>query len=267
MAVRTLIADHDARDRRLLGVALGAEREFEVVAECESGRSAAAAIVAARPQAALLAVDLPDITGFELLELLPPRRRPLTVFVSAQRVHAARAFELGAAGYLLKPIEPRLLRRALERIQALLDDATEEGEGEAPPHSAEPHRSPSHDRRLAVRTGRGLSLVRAEDIHWIDAAGKYARLHLEGRSHLLRTTMKALEKRLDPDRFVRIHRSTIVNADRIAEVTPRAYGDHRVVLEGGQRLNLSRGYRSCLPRLLGRVDEAERRDGVDPRTS
>ena len=253
MRVRTLIADDDARERRLLSAALEAEGEFEVVAECTCGRDAAAAFGENRPDLALLEIDLPDMSGFDLLELIPPQGRPITVFVSTEEAHAARAFDYGPADFLLKPVRPERLRQAMAQIHARLDCS------ENARLSRQMRRmlsdlghQPAYDDRLAVRTDHGgFAFLKVEAIEWIDAAGKFVRLNTRAGAHLMRETMRSLEGRLDPSRFVRIHRSTIVNLNHVAEIRPREHGDHLVILDRGQRLNLSRSYRSKLPTLLG----------------
>ena len=189
---------------------------------------------------------MPGLDGFGVIQEVGVTRMPAVVFVTAYDEHALRAFEVHAVDYLLKPFDRERFRDALtaarERIEhKTVDDLRRQLEGllgEAP-------RTKKQD-RIVVKTAGRIHFLRVDDVDWIDAAGNYVRLNVNGKSHLLRETMTGIEERLDPDRFVRIHRSAIVNIERIKELVPGAHGDFEVVLQSGARLPLSR---SCRDRL------------------
>jgi two-component system LytT family response regulator len=265
--IRTLIVDDEPLARRRLRNLLRGADEFEVVGECANGREAVSAIRERTPDLVFLDVQMPDLDGFGVLAALGPTRLPVVVFVTAYDQYALRAFEFHALDYLLKPFDDerfektlgwarsqlreKQLHRLSERMVALLDDyrgGQEAGRGA----EAQPAGQPQLLTRLVVKSAGHVCFVRVEEIDWIEAEGYYARLHVGGKSHLLRETMAKLEAQLDPRRFLRIHRSTIVNLDRVRELRPQSHGEYAVILHDGTPLRLSRSYRDRLPALLGR---------------
>ena len=232
-----------------------------MVAECADGRSAVEAVRATRPDLLLLDVQMPELDGFGVLAALEERETPAVIFVTAYDAHALRAFEVRALDYLLKPFSDdrfaRALARAREeirtlglaalgrRVHALVAPPPTEGEPEveaAPPSGA--------GRLLIPEVGR-TRVVRLDRVDWIEAADYCVRVHLRDRSHLLRRSLSDLERELDPRRFVRIHRSAIVNVDRVAQIRPLFKGDAVVELEGGRELRVSRQHRA---RLLAAIE-------------
>jgi two-component system LytT family response regulator len=256
MPIRALIADDEAPARRRIRNLLRDRDEYQIVAEAKTGPEAVNAVRTHRPDLLFLDIQMPGLTGFEVLSSLDPGEVPITVFVTAYDDHAIRAFEAHAIDYLLKPFDDerfeaalkyagrRLREREAERLsgdlRALLDHSTAHG-------------LPSSSTRatFAVRKRDSIELVPAADIDWIEAAGDYVRLHAAGRAHLIRATLRDLEERLDPQSFLRIHRSTIVRSDRIERLIPRARGDYEVVLRDGTELRLSRTYRDRARTALG----------------
>jgi two-component system LytT family response regulator len=261
--IRTLIVDDEPTAREGIRQLLSGDPEIVVAGECADGRQASAAIRASAPDLVFLDVQMPELDGFGVLREVGVDAPPAFVFVTAYDQYALRAFEVHAIDYLLKPFTDERFRESLQRakqqvrqgqlvglsrkLAALLDSV--DGSGTAP------DRSSRHEylERLVVKSGGKVTLVRVTDIEWIDAEGDYVRIHVGKAWHLLRETMKSLEAQLDPERFVRIHRSTIVNLERIKELQPFFRGEYVVVLQSGITLKLSRGYRDHLEGRLGRA--------------
>jgi two-component system LytT family response regulator len=232
--IRALIVDDEPLAREAIRDLLTADGAFEIAGECESGEQAVAAIGELRPDVVFLDVQMPGIDGFGVVERVGVERMPLTVFVTAYDRYALQAFEAQALDYVLKPFDEDRFRRVLQRVR---------GRQGARPELAD---------RLAIKSGGRTVFLRRDEIVWFEASGNHVKVRTAGESHLLRETIKNLESRLDPDRFVRIHRSTIVNADHVREIRPWYTGEYVVVMQGGQELTLSRGYRANLPRLRSR---------------
>jgi two-component system LytT family response regulator len=175
---------------------------------------------------------------------------PSVIFVTAFDEYAVRAFEVSALDYLLKPIDPARFEQALARAVDRLRSARPDGGAELVAFLSRWRAERGYAARFVVRSGGKLTLVRTSDVDWIDAAGNYVRLHCGGRQHLLRETMKSIEARLDPDVFVRVHRSAIVNVDRIASLEPYFHGEYVVVMRDGTKLTSSRSHSGRLRALL-----------------
>jgi two-component system LytT family response regulator len=255
MPIRALIADDEAPARRRIRNLLRDRREYEIVAEAKTGPETVNAVRTHRPDLLFLDIQMPGLTGFEVLSSLDPAEVPITVFVTAYDDHAIRAFEAHAIDYLLKPFDDerfeaalryaarRLRERDAERLSGELRALLDHSPGD-------PTSSPARS-TFAVRKRDSIELVPAADIDWIEAAGDYVRLHAAGRAHLMRATLREVEERLDPHSFLRIHRSTIVRLDRMERLIPRARGDYEVVLHDGTELRLSRTYRDRVKAALG----------------
>ncbi len=246
---KILVVDDEPLARGKLLRLLAAEDGVEVIGEAASFAEAAQAIRALRPELLLLDVQLPDRSGFELLAAVPEEVRPEVIFVTAHDEHAVRAFAVRAVDYLVKPYDRERLRAALERGREQVEKRRREagaaaGEARATAAEVDPMT------RFVVRSVGRLLLIDVAEVDWIEAAGNYVRLHHGRESHLLRETMSALEARLSPRRFARIHRSTIVNLDRVRELHHILHGDYSVLLRDGTRLTLSRGYREQFERLV-----------------
>jgi two-component system, LytTR family, response regulator len=250
MTLRTLIVDDEPIARRRLRRLLRGMEGVEVLGECGDGKSALEAIGGATPDLVLLDVQMPQFDGFDVIAQLDPARVPSVIFVTAFDRYALRAFDVHAVDYLLKPVtSERLLRavgRARERIKR---GASEPGLRDL---VRQLRQRPRYLARLPVRARGRIVMIDIAAIDWIQAADNYVTVHAQGREYLLRETLAALERQLDPSRFARIHRSTIAAVDRIAELQPSSHGDFDVRLYDGTRLTLSRSWREHLERALGR---------------
>jgi two-component system, LytTR family, response regulator len=245
--LQVLIVDDEKLSRRRLRRLLAGDSTVEVVAECSTAQEALDFLTQKPIDIVFLDVQMPGMDGFELLETIGPGRTWCAIFVTAYDNFALRAFDAQALDYLLKPYEDGRLREAVRRAKAQLENLRSKGRPEktaAPVESLQPM---AHYRdRLAVRVGDVLVLLRLGQVDWIEAADNYVNLHCGGETHTVRETMNALQKALDPRMFMRIHRSAIVNLDRIKTLQPWFHGDYRVVLSTGAILTLSRGYRKNL---------------------
>ncbi len=258
MTLRALIADDEAVARRRVRRLLQGEPDVEIVAECADGQAAIGEIAARRPDLVLLDVQMPELDGFAVVERCPPSALPDVIFVTAFDHYALRAFDVHAIDYLLKPFTSERFRIALDRARERIRRRAHDP-GLAS-FVADLRARPRYLPRVAVRSRGRVVLLPVEAIDWIEAADNYVTLHAGGREHLLRETLASLERQLDPQRFVRIHRSTIVQIDRIAELNPATHGDAEVCLGDGTRLALSRTWRE-------RVEQALVADGEDVRRS
>ena len=234
--IRALVVDDEPLARSNLSVLLRRDPQVESVRECESGIDAVADIRRTKPDLVFLDVQMPEYDGFDVLELLGPDVPPALIFVTAYDQYALRAFEAGALDYLLKPFDNDRFDRALARAkQRVLERKDQARRGE----------------RLVIKSAGQVWFLKIGEIDWIEAADYYACLHVESRSHLLRRSLAELEQELDPARFCRIHRSAIVNLDRVRGLKINADGEYDVQLENGSRLRLSRRYRKPLQARLG----------------
>src|SRR5678815_3902130 len=235
MTIRALGVDDEPLARSNLAGLLRRHPEIESVRECATGMDAVEEIRRVKPDLVFLDVEMPECDGFDVLELVGAELPPAVVFVTAYDQYALRAFEAGALDYLLKPFDNARFDRALERAKERLAN------------SVRPEQRPQ---RLVVKAPGQLLFVNAADIDWIDAAGYYACLHVGGSTHILRRTLQDLERDLGEEKFVRIHRSIIVNLDRVAALELQETGEYEVVLKSKTRLRLSRRYRKRLQDLL-----------------
>ncbi len=262
--IRTLIVDDEPLARRGLELRLRRHADIEIVGEAGNGREAFRAVSELRPALMFLDVQMPGVDGFELLRALPASMLPLTVFVTAYDQYALAAFAASALDYLLKPVDDARLDQALERARAQLASRAASDHCErllqllaavsnAPNLRLEDALAgaptPSPPAKLTIKDGTRRIRVDFDAIRWIDAAGDYMCVHTNDATHILRGTMHELEQRLDPRRFQRVHRSTIVNLARVKELQPHQNGEYFLVLDSGHELKLSRTYKDKL-RLL-----------------
>jgi two-component system LytT family response regulator len=249
--IRALIVDDEPLARQRVRKLLEAEPDFLVVGECGDGEEAIAAIEEHQPQLVFLDVQMPGLDGFGVLEAVGPDQMPAVVFVTAYDRYALKAFEVHALDYLLKPFDRKRFQSVLGHARTLLQ--RDRGDvGQQLRTLLEDLRSgKKYLERLVIKSSNRIFFLRVEDIDWIESAGNYLRLHAGGEVHLLRETMNNLETRLDPDKFLRIHRSTMVHVERIRELQPWFHGDYVVVLHDGTQLTLTRTYRQRLQELFG----------------
>jgi two-component system, LytTR family, response regulator len=255
--LRALIVDDEPLARERIRTLLADETDIEIAGECADGREAVAAISAEAPDLLFLDVQMPELGGFEVLEAVGIDRVPAVIFVTAYDRHALRAFDVHALDYLLKPFDRERFHAALTRARGELARGPRAARAAIEPRLLalleEMEAGKNRLERLVIKSGGRVFFLRVAEIDWIEAAGNYARLHVGRESHLLRETMKTLEARLDPGGFVRVHRSAIVNIDRIQELQPSFHGEYVITLIGSHRLTSSRGYSERLHDLLGRV--------------
>jgi two-component system, LytTR family, response regulator len=249
--IRVIIVDDEPLARDGVRLHLEGTEDVEIVGEAGSGEEAVSLIEAMRPDLMFLDVQMPGIDGFGVLEAVGPAQMPVTIFTTAYDEFAVRAFEAHAVDYILKPYDAERFRKALERGRESVRSRRRSRIDDSLGSLLEELRSRTQFvERLVVRSGGRIVILRIAEIDWIEAASNYVRLHAGGRDYLLRETMTALESKLDPAEFVRIHRSTIVRVDRIRELEPLFQGDYVVILTDGTRLTSSRGYRERLQELL-----------------
>ena len=249
---RVLIADDEPLGRERLRMLLRAEDWVDLVAECEDGMEAIAAIQTLQPDLVFLDVQMPRASGFDVIQSVGASRMPAVVFVTAYDHYALKAFDVRALDYLLKPFDRERFQQALARARQQLQRGSD-GDLErkllalvhdlkGATHAAD---------RFVLKSGGRVYFVRTDEIDWIEAAGNYVKLHVGEHTHLLRETMTAIEAQLDPDVFFRIHRCHIVNIERVLELQPWFNGEYVVLLRTGARLTLSRGYREKIQQKLG----------------
>lgn len=255
--IRALIVDDEPIARRGIRQHLQAEPDVEIVGECANGREAVAAIDKQKPDLIFLDVQMPLMDGFGVVEAVGAENLPAVVFVTAYDEHAIRAFEVNALDYLLKPIDPERFQKTLARVREQVDGSKakrldyklsallrslEEIKGmEAQAAALE---------RVVLKEQGRISFLSADEIDWLCAQGNYVQLHAGRETHLLRETVDGMESKLDPRKFVRLRRSTIVRAERIKELHPLFNGEYAVILKDGTRLQSSRRYRKNLDALL-----------------
>jgi two-component system, LytTR family, response regulator len=238
--VRTVIVDDEPLARSNLLVLLGSDPEIEVVAQCGSGGEAVEAIRRLQPDLLFLDVQMPECDGFDVLEMLGKDLPRATIFVTAYDQYALRAFEAGALDYLLKPFDNARFELALNRAKQRIRTV----------ENRQPLHPPRLD-RIVVKSAGEVCFLKTSDIEWIEAADYYACLHVGAKTHLLRRSMAELEQDLDPNMFCRVHRSSIVNLERVQGLKLAEDGEYEIMLENGTRVRLSRRYRKHLETRLG----------------
>lgn len=262
----TIIVDDENLARRGLSLRLANLSEVEVVAECHNGQQALEAIAEHSPDLVFLDIQMPGMDGFGVVERLQSDNMPMIVFVTAFDQYAVDAFRIHAVDYVLKPIDDERLQeavqRALERraqkdserekarLLELVMGVTGVGAGSVDRAAGGKATAKRWPEKLSIKDGSDIAFIRVDDIQWVDAAGDYMCIHAAGKTHIMRITMKQLEEMLDPDRFLRIHRSTIVNATGIARAQTLTNGEYMLALECGTQLKVSRSYRDRVRHLI-----------------
>ena len=253
-AIRVLVVDDEAPARQRLTDLLGKHQRVGPVLEAADGRMALDMIQAERPDLVFLDVQMPELTGMAVLDAIGTAQMPLTIFVTAYDQHAVRAFEANALDYLLKPFSDERFEVTMLRAESRLNDldARELGRRMFRTLSMLPAADPYLD-RLVVKSAGTTQFIRASDIDWIEAAGVYVNLHVAGKAILYRASLQELADRLDPLRFIRVHRSAIVNIDSVVRLEPISHGEFDVLLKHGARARVSRTYRPLLEKRLGQT--------------
>lgn len=249
--IRAIIVDDEPLAREGVRLHLEADPDVEIIGEAGTGEEAVELIETMRPDLLFLDVQMPGMDGFGVLDAVGPAHMPVTIFTTAYDQFALRAFDAHAIDYILKPYDAQRFSSAIERARMHLNGRRKVHVDERLDSLLDELRARNqYLERLVVRSGGRILILRVADIDWVEAASNYVRLHAGGREYLLRETMTALESKLDPVEFVRIHRSTIVRVDKIRELEPLFQGDYVVILDDSTRLTSSRGYREKLQELL-----------------
>ena len=253
MTIRAAIVDDEPLARRRIRNLLMEVRDVEVIAECANGREAIESLEESPPDMLFLDIQMPEIDGFDVLQAIGVGRVPVVIFVTAYDQFALRAFEAHALDYLLKPFDDQRFEAALQRARERIRQR-QGGDLDRRLHALleEVRGDRGYLRRLVVPTGHRSIFIRTEQIDWIEAERNYIRLHAGGRAYLLRENLSRIESALDPTTFCRIHRSTIVNIDRIQAVESLFRGEYLVVLHDGTKLTSGRSYRRNLHALMGK---------------
>jgi two-component system LytT family response regulator len=255
--IRAIIVDDEKPARRRLRELLEKQPEITIVAECSNGAQAAPLIRALQPDLLLLDIQMPGLDGFGVVEEIGAAQMPATIFVTAYDQYALKAFEVSALDYLLKPFSDERFERSLARVLSFVRTSRREElnhrilslldqiQPKQPTNTGAPLDC------LMIKNGGRLLFLRVEEIDWIEAAGVYVQVHTADKTWLHRISLGELEAKLEPRRFLRIHRSTIVNWQRIRELRPHSHGDYLVALHDGTELKLSRSYRQKVEAILG----------------
>lgn len=262
MKIRTLIVDDEPLARRGISARLREFPDFEIIGECDCGAKAIDAIQSLQPALVFLDVQMPDLTGFEVLQELGAEKMPAVVFVTAFDQYALHAFEVNALDYLLKPIDDERFAQTVNRareewrqqhdstLARRLANLLSQVQAENTPTSSQPEGNP-FAQRFIVKSGGRILFVKTDEIDWIEAAGDYVYLHVGAKSHLLRESVTVMENQLNAQHFLRIHRSTIVNTNRISEMRPCDNGEYKILLHTGVELTASRRYRQRVQDFFG----------------
>lgn len=252
-AMRVLVVDDEAPARQRVIDLLRRDAQVATIWEAADGQAAVETILDNRPDLVLLDVQMPELHGLGVVEAIGPGEMPLTVFITAYDQHALRAFEANALDYLLKPFSDERFEGMMARVKTRLDERSlrEFGQRVMRMVSVAPSAADKRWDRLVVKSGGTTRFVRVVDIDWIEAAGVYVNLHVAGKELLYRAALNELADRLDPRRFVRVHRSAIVNIESILQLEPISHGEFDAVLRNGSRTRVSRTYRAQLEKRLG----------------
>lgn len=268
--LKTIIVDDEQLARRLLKANLSDIDAVEVVAECENGRQALQATLEHNPDLIFLDIQMPGLNGFDVVKALQGDIMPMIIFTTAYDQYAVAAFDVNAIDYILKPLEEGLVERAVQRAvehyaakgalkdvkQHLLEALGQIDYKPAPPVKTKEQikstmaESTQFSEKLFIKDGGSTTLVTMQDIDWIDAAGDYMCVHIDGVTHVMRSTMKDLVEQLDPNIFERIHRSTILNMTKIERATAQSKGEFIVYLSCGEQLKVSRSYGNVIKQYL-----------------
>jgi two-component system, LytTR family, response regulator len=250
--LRVLVVDDEPLAREKIRGMADLDSEIRIVGECANGAEAIEAIQNLKPDLILLDVQMPEVGGFAVLEALKDESLPPVIFITAYDHYAVRAFEVHALDYLLKPFDRERFGAAMQRAKRQIRRESSNGLDARLLALLEQLREPTrYSERLVVKTGGRVFFLNTDEIDWIEAEGNYVNIHTGKKSYLLRETISSLEAQLDPKEFVRIHRSAVVNINRIKELQPWSHGEYHVLLHDGTRLTLSRSYREKLQSALG----------------
>lgn len=251
--IRTLIVDDEPLGREAIRELLAADDVIDIIGECCDGKSGIEALRTLKPDLLFLDVQMPDMDAFGVIGAIGVERMPVTIFVTAYDKYAVKGFEARALDYVLKPFDEERFAGAVARAKQYIRQQRQSELGARLLDLFSDQQAPRHLHRLIIKSAGKVLFLNTKDIDWVEAAGNYLKLHVGQQTHLFRSKISDLEAKLDSRRFVRIHRSVIVNIDRIKELQPWYTGEYAVVLRDGKELTLSRGYRNRLRILMGNL--------------
>jgi two-component system, LytTR family, response regulator len=251
--IRVLIVGNDPPARQKLREVIQTQPEMKAVGECANGIEVLTLIKEQPVDLMVLDIEMPEANGFAALEIIPQEQLPAVIFITTHERYALRAFDFNAVDFLLKPFDRERFEKALLRARKqLLHESSHILDRQMFFILRALKARPEYAERFIVKSNGHMFFIRTDDIDWIEAEGNYVSLHSGKESHLLRETISALESQLDPKKFMRVHRSTIVNLDRVKELQSWFHGDYRIIMRNGKELMLSRSYRDRLNGLFGR---------------
>lgn len=264
--ITSIIVDDESLARRGLSLRLQEFDDIEVIAQCSNGREAIEKIAKELPQLVFLDIQMPGMDGFDVVSSIQGDTMPMVVFVTAYDQYAIDAFDIHAVDYLLKPIEEERLSVAItkvrerlnqrdalvdkEKLLNLIGDITGKDPSDLNEIESELANKSQYPDKISIKDNSTVTIVPTKDIDWVDAAGDYMCIHVGDDIHIMRTTMKQLEMQLDPDIFQRVHRSTIVNLNRVKQVCSHMNGEYHLILQGGARLKMSRSFKDKVKHFL-----------------
>lgn len=263
MTIRAIVAEDELVARQAI-TAMAKDYGIEVLAECEDGPETLRNLAKHNPDLLFLDIQMPGMDGFEVLQNLPAATFPAVIFTTAYDTYAVRAFEHSAVDYLLKPFDAERFRKAVDRARLQLGNGSNHAKwiNQLVNELRRAQQARAGLQRLVIRTRGQVSFLRVDEIDWIEASHNYLKIHSGPDVHMLRQTIKEIEARLQPGKFLRIHRCLIVNVDRIRRLEACGYGEYLVVLRDGKKLSLSRGYRDNLDRLIDSLHNPGFRDAT-----
>lgn len=265
--ITTLIVDDESLARRGLNIRLQEFDDIEVIGQCANGREALKIIAQERPDLVFLDIQMPGVDGFEVVKSMQGDDMPIVIFVTAFDQYAVDAFKVHAVDYILKPVEIERLEMAVEKVRrkleeknavsekakllSIIGDITGKPAAElATSNIDEMAKKTDYPEKISIKDGSNVNIVKVQDIDWVDAAGDYMCVHVGDNIYIMRSTMKQLEKQLNPELFQRVHRSTIVNLDRVKQVCSHINGEYNLILECGSRLKMSRSFKDKVKRFM-----------------
>ncbi len=252
MVIHTLIADDELPARNRIRALLKQEKDIEIMEECSNGQQAVEMILTLKPDLVFLDIQMPEMDGFSVIEAIGVENMPIVIFVTAFDKYAIRAFDVHAVDYLLKPYTPERFRQALDRARSHLENAVKDLDLRERLMAMMEHIQKEREYldRIVVKSDDRILFVKTEMVDWIEAADNYVQIHAGPETYIIRKTMAEMEKRLNPDQFIRIHRSAIVNIEKIKELQHWFSGEYLVILSNGQQIQSSRHYSDRLHQLI-----------------
>lgn len=253
MTIRVLIADDKFAAREKIKRMLKRETDIEIIGECADGFETVSFIEKHNPDLVFLEIQMPGLDGFEILRKIETGKLPFVIFVAESESFAFKAYEVSALDYLLMPFNKERLQRAVQKARQQIENQRNDSLDKLIRTFLDRlSDGKDYPDKIMLKTAKGISFINTNEVDWVEAAGNYVKLHVKESGHLLRETMNNIEAKLNPDKFLRIHRSSLVNIDRIKELQPLFNGDYIVILQNDTELNLSRNYHDRLQRLFNK---------------